>query len=79
MLLTVSLVFFALLTFTPKAQAVLGDVDGDDDVDMDDIYAIVQAFGSWPSHYRWNADADLNFDDLIDLLDIWIAVTNYGA
>ncbi|MGB8780371.1 MAG: dockerin type I domain-containing protein [Candidatus Bathyarchaeia archaeon] len=57
---------------------LLGDVNGDGKVDMQDVMMLVNAFGSYPGHPRWNPDCDLNHDGRIDLADIVLALTNFG-
>lgn len=61
-----------------------GDVDGDSDVDIADLSWIARAFGtdsSWPEGTdwdQWNPDADINNDNKVDVVDLYIAATNYG-
>jgi len=61
-----------------------GDVDGDGDVDIADLSWIARAFGtdsSWPEGTdwdQWNPDADINNDNKVDVVDLYIAATNYG-
>ncbi|HYB68378.1 MAG TPA: CARDB domain-containing protein, partial [Candidatus Acidoferrales bacterium] len=57
---------------------LLGDVNGEGKVDMNDIMTILNAFGSYPGHARWNAACDLNQDGRIDLADIVLALMNFG-
>ena len=57
---------------------LLGDVDGDGQVDMADIGFVTRGFGSYPGHPRWNPDADMNQSGFIDMKDIGLAITNYG-
>lgn len=57
---------------------LMGDVNGDGKVDMSDIMTIVNAFGSYPGHPRWNPDCDLNHDGRIDLADVVLALMNFG-
>lgn len=46
------------------------DINGDHQVDMEDIQTIAKAFGSYPGHPRWNPDADLHVDDKIRVDDV---------
>jgi hypothetical protein len=57
---------------------IMGDVNGDGIVNMDDIMTIVSAFGSYSGHPRWNPDCDLNQHGIVDLSDIVAALMNYG-
>lgn len=57
---------------------ILGDVDGDGEVDMEDIGMCCLAYGSRPGHPRWNPNADINNDNKICMKDIGIACMHYG-
>jgi len=72
----------AVETFSPIAvgllSPLLGDVNGDDKVDGKDIAVVAQAFGSYPTHPRWNPITDLNRDRMIDGKDIVKVAKNFG-
>jgi len=55
-----------------------GDVDQDDSVDIFDMIAIVNAFGSQPGDANWNENADFNGDDQVDVVDVVVGVNNFG-
>jgi hypothetical protein len=57
---------------------ILGDINGDNKVDLQDIGIAARAFGSYPNHQWWNQDADINSDDKIDLRDIALVAKNFG-
>jgi len=57
---------------------LLGDVNGDDNVDLKDVFAVSLAFGSFPGHPDWNPLADINRDNTVDLKDVFIVSINYG-
>jgi parallel beta-helix repeat protein len=57
---------------------LMGDVNGEGKVDMNNIMTILNAFGSYPGHPRWNPACDLNQDGRIDLADIVTALMNFG-
>ncbi len=57
--------------------SILGDVDGDFKVDMRDIGACCNAFGSTPGHPRWSCSADVNNDLIVNMRDIGIACSNF--
>ncbi len=72
------------MNMTDNAQAIkvkvkmIGDVNGDEIVDMKDILAVVRAFGSYPEHPRWDVDADINFDGKISIFDVVLVAINFG-
>lgn len=57
----------------------VGDLNGDDKVDMRDVGVEARAFGSFPGHPRWNPDYDLNGDDMINMRDVALVVKNFGS
>jgi len=58
--------------------SLLGDVNYDGIVDMKDIYIVIQAFGSYPGHPKWNLVANINKDNRVDMKDIYLVITNFG-
>lgn len=56
-----------------------GDVDGDNEVSLQDFSALVAAFGSGPGSPSWNLDADLDGDEDVTLNDFSILLRNFGA
>ena len=58
---------------------LMGDINGDQKIDIDDITIVAQAFGSYPGHSRWNPEADLNRDGAIDIEDLVLCAINYGG
>ena len=63
---------------TVKVTRVLGDVNGDGKADGKDIAIVGKAFGSYPTHPRWNFLADLNSDNKIDGRDITFVAKDFG-
>ena len=55
-----------------------GDLNEDNIVNMQDVIVVLDAFGSYPSHPRWNPIADTNSDGRVDMEDIIIVLTNFG-
>jgi PKD repeat protein len=56
---------------------IIGDVNGDGRVDIDDLVLIVAAIPSYPGHPEWNPQVDLNGDNIVDIADIVIALGNF--
>ncbi len=57
---------------------ILGDINEDGKVDVVDVSTVALAYGSYPGHPRWNADADINLDGLIDIIDVALTAGNFG-
>ncbi len=55
---------------------ILGDVNGDDFVNIFDMLAVRDAIGSQPGDPNWNPDADLNKDGFINIFDLLIIRDN---
>ncbi len=56
----------------------LCDLDRSGSVDTKDIAVAALAFGSDPSHPRWNPNADINKDSLIDMKDVARTAKSFG-
>lgn len=54
-----------------------GDVDGDGDVDLDDLYYVLIAYGTKVGDSDYNPSADINRDDQINLDDLYYVLWNY--
>jgi parallel beta-helix repeat protein len=61
-----------------KNNPIPGDVNGDAKVDMGDIVALCDAFGSKPGKLSWNANCDLDKDGKITMGDIVIGLDHFG-
>lgn len=60
------------------AALIVGDLNNDGKVDMQDIGIAAKAFGSGPDDFRWNPNADINGDGKIDLKDIGLIARYFG-
>jgi hypothetical protein len=58
---------------------IIGDVNGDGYVGIDDIYTVAHAFGSYLGHMRWNEYADLNQDEYIGIDDLFSVARHFGT
>jgi len=56
----------------------LGDVDGDGSVTPADANLVTIALGSWPGSLTWNLAADLNQDNLVNMIDLNIVTAHMG-
>jgi len=54
------------------------DINGDGKVDVKDVFAVAQAYGSFPGDPNWNPKCDLNNDGKVDVKDVFIVATHYG-
>lgn len=57
---------------------IIGDVDGDGDVDASDLIALGEAYGSEPGDTNWDERCDFNDDNKVDASDIYDLSRNYG-
>jgi len=55
-----------------------GDINGDHVVNNQDLILLKQAYGAVPGAPNWNQNADLNYDLLIDAIDLDLLGKNYG-
>lgn len=60
------------------AVKLMGDINNDGVVEMLDFNLMIDAFGSYPEHPRWNPECDLNQDQMVELLDFLILSSNFG-
>lgn len=57
---------------------LMGDINGDGQVNVFDAVLLSEAAGSWEGHPRWNADADFDRNNFIDLFDAVVLSKNAG-
>jgi len=57
---------------------ILGDVNSDDQVDVQDLTELGEAFGTASPSTNWSLECDLNRDELIDVSDLATLGKNYG-
>jgi parallel beta-helix repeat protein len=57
---------------------VIGDIYGDFKVDIKDLVLVIKHFGSYPSHLKWNPDADVNSDGKVDIKDLVLVIKHFG-
>jgi hypothetical protein len=55
-----------------------GDIDGDHDVDANDLRLLIAAYGSHVGDPRYNSSCDINWDGNVDDNDLSLLAQNYG-
>jgi len=58
---------------------IKGDIDGDGDVDSDDLLIVAGAYGSNVGQSNYNLKADIDSDNNIDVDDLHQFARNYGC
>jgi len=57
---------------------LLGDVNGDGAVDVNDLTQIGKAYGAKPGDSNWDDKADINKDAIVEIYDLATCASNYG-
>jgi hypothetical protein len=62
------------------AVSVVGDINGDFKVDIEDLVRVIKYFGSYPGHPTkpWNPNADINCDNKVDIEDLVLVIKHFG-
>jgi len=47
-------------------------------INIQDLYKAASAFQSYPGHEKWNANADVNEDRIINIVDLQRIAKEYG-
>jgi hypothetical protein len=63
--------------FTVQVR-IIGDLNGDGKIDIEDISDVARAFGTVPGDPRWNPYADVNRDGRIDGMDLVMVAKSFG-
>ena len=58
---------------------LVGDLDGDGDVDLSDLATLLAAYGACEGDPSYNPLADLDGSGCVDLADLAALLANYGA
>ncbi|UCH31314.1 MAG: hypothetical protein JSV05_07405 [Candidatus Bathyarchaeota archaeon] len=56
---------------------IVGDINGDGNVDINDLIEWDNAYGSQPGDPNWDDQADINFDGIIDKADAELILEHY--
>jgi PKD repeat protein len=59
-------------------KGLIGDINSDGKVNIQDISIVAIAYGTSEGEPRWNPNCDLNHDTIINILDLSIVATQYG-
>jgi hypothetical protein len=68
--------YYAVIT--GGEAGIPGDIDGDGDVDLSDLAALLGAYGTHEGDPSYNPDADLDCDGDVDLSDLAELLGHYG-
>jgi len=68
----------SLMSYTTFKLTIPGDVDGDNDVDSSDLFAVAAAFGTKQGDPLYNSACDFDHDNDVDSLDLFALAANYG-
>ena len=60
-------------------EPLIGDLDGDCDVDFDDLNVLLSTYGSSVGGAGYNPDADLDGDEDVDFDDLNVLLSAYGT
>jgi parallel beta-helix repeat protein len=60
------------------SNPIPGDINRDTEVDEIDLSQLGIAYGSTSNKPNWNPNCDLNLDDIINTLDLFLVGKNYG-
>jgi ABC-type transport system substrate-binding protein/outer membrane protein assembly factor BamB len=58
--------------------AIVGDINADGIVDIEDIYLIALAYGTMPGQPGYKPNLDVNGDKIVDIEDIYTTALHYG-
>ena len=75
------LVFVALaflMALRPVLGTLVGDVNGDGKVNIEDVAIVAKHFGTTPSSPTWNPACDLDNNGKVDIADVAIVAQAFG-
>jgi len=60
------------------SYTILGDVNGDGKVSLQDLVLLAYIYSSKPGDANWNRNADINGNGVVDLADLAMLANYYG-
>lgn len=72
-------VAFSAATPGGTGGSLVGDLDNDGDVDLDDLTMLLSDFGCTPLSPQWPCEGDVNGDERTDIDDLTLLLANFGA
>lgn len=64
--------------FYRSGASLVGDLNLDGKVDIQDAIALAAVFGTYPGDSKWNPDADVNNDGIVDIFDVIILASHFN-
>ncbi|UCE96789.1 MAG: hypothetical protein JSV51_04150 [Candidatus Bathyarchaeota archaeon] len=55
------------------------DINGDGVIDLSDVILVIEAYGSFPGHPRWNPKTDVDSDGEVGISDIIAVIMKFGS
>ncbi len=68
----------SILDYRMVRPPVKGDVNKDFSIDLIDLATMAVAYDSTPSSTNWSPESDITNNNIVDILDLALAASNYG-
>jgi len=77
-MLIICTLMFASCIKPAKVNGLVGDLNSDGVVNIEDLTIAASAFGSRPDQPRWNSQTDINKDNVTNIVDMCIIAKHLG-